>query len=512
MNGHNKMEKPHPRPYVGDYIDGRFLIPDRADGEFKNISPADLKDEIMTLEYRYDHVHLATRAARKAFLPWARLSTEKRFEYLRRLKEIYIAHTADMQECISRETGKPLWEALTEVKAMIGKIDITLDVSMKLVQEEKVENALPGVDGHIRHRPRGVMAVLGPFNFPGHLPNGHIIPAIATGNTVVFKPSELTPAIGQLMAQMFEKAEFPKGVFNVVQGVAETGRRLVSDEEVDGILFTGSYETGLKIKQATLDHHWKILALEMGGKNATIVWDDADLNKAIYESTIGSFWTAGQRCSGTSRIILHPKIYDQFLDKFYDTAKKLSIGYWKDNPFMGPLINADAVEKYLRFQEIAQREGSERLMRGKAFDVKDHEGYYVTPSICLVKESRKESVYQKSEIFGPNVAIYSTDSFDEALRINDSPGFGLVTSVFTKRRDLYEETRLRARVGIVNWNRTTNGASSRLPFGGIGKSGNDRPTAHYAVQYCTVPVASLEDTHPFDASAVMPGVNYEPIK
>ncbi len=505
-------QKTTPIRYLGDYIDGKFVVPDRADGEFKDLSPSDLKDEIMVFEYRYDHVAQATAAAKKAFLPWARLPKEKRFEYLRRLKEGYITHTTELQEAISRETGKPSWEALTEVKAMINKIDITIDVSMKLVADEVVENALPNVNGYVRHRPRGVMAVLGPFNFPGHLPNGHIVPALATGNTIVFKPSEMTPAVGQIMAQIFDKAEFPQGVFNLVQGIAETGKRLVVSEDVDGILFTGAYETGLKIKTATLEHHWKLLALEMGGKNATIVWDDADMNKAIYESTIGAFWTAGQRCSGTSRIILHKKIADQFMEKFYDTAKKLSIGHWRDNPFMGPLINADAVEKYLRFQEIASREGAERIMRGKALDVEGYTGYYVTPSICMVDQFRPESIYQKSEIFGPNVAVYKVDNFDEALKINDSTGFGLVTSVFTKKRELYEETRLRARVGIVNWNRTTNGASSKLPFGGVGKSGNDRATAHYAVQYCTVPVASLEDMTPFDEKNKMPGLNYEPLK
>jgi succinylglutamic semialdehyde dehydrogenase len=500
-----------PIAYLGDYIDGRFIKPDRADGEFKDISPADLKDEIMVLEYRYDHVALATHAAKKAFPAWARLPLEKRAEYLRRLKEVYLAHADQIAETIARETGKPLWESMTEAKTMVNKIDITLDYSMKLVQDERVENALPGVDGFIRYRPRGVMAVLGPFNFPGHLPNGHIIPALATGNTVVFKPSELTPAIGQLMAQMFEKAQFPAGVFNVVQGIAETGKRLVADDHIDAILFTGSYETGLKIKQATLEHHWKLLALEMGGKNATIIWDDADMNKAIYETVIASFISAGQRCSCTSRVILHKKIADQFIQKFYDTAKKLSIGHWSENPFMGPLINAEAVEKYVRFQEIAQREGTERIMRGKALDVEGRSGYYVTPSICLVPEFKKESVYQKSEIFGPNVAVYQVDDFEQALAINDSTGFGLVTSVFTKHRSLYEETRLRAKVGLVNWNRTTNGASSRLPFGGVGKSGNDRPTAHHAVFSTTVPVASLEDTTPFDPTSKLPGFTYEPL-
>ncbi len=499
-----------PIPFLGDYIDGKFVLPERADGEFKNVSPADFKDEIMTLQYRYDHVSRATAAAKKAFIPWARLPQETRNGYLRRLKELYISHTNELAESIARDTGKPFWEATTEVKSMINKIDITLDFSMKLVQDERIENALPGVDGYVRHKPRGVMAVLGPFNFPGHLPNGHIIPALATGNTVVFKPSEATPAVAQVMAQIFHEAQLPPGVFNVVQGLIETGKRLTADENVDGILFTGSYETGQKIKQATFEHHWKLLALEMGGKNATIVWDDADINKAIYESVIGSFVSAGQRCSCTSRIILHPKIADQFIQKFYDTAKKLSIGYWKDNPFMGPLINADAVEKYLRFQEIAQREGAERLMRGKALEL-DRNGTYVTPSICLVKEFKPESVYQKSEIFGPNVAIYQTDDFEHAVKINDSTGFGLVTSLFSKNKELYDDLLLRARTGLVNWNRTTNGASSRLPFGGIGKSGNDRATAHYAVQYCTIPVSSLEDQGAFDVKSQLPGVNYEPL-
>ncbi|MDX9730162.1 MAG: succinylglutamate-semialdehyde dehydrogenase [Bdellovibrionales bacterium] len=496
--------------YIGDYIDGQFIKPDRADGEFSAVSPADLSDVLARLEYRYDHVSRATEAARRAFPAWARLPEEQRFQLLRKLKDVYTAHATELAEVIARETGKPLWDATGEVRAMIGKIDITIEHSMRLVRQERFSNVLPGVDGVINHMARGVMAVLGPFNFPGHLPNGHIVPALATGNTIVFKPSELTPMTGQLMARLFEKAEFPKGVFNLVQGEGETGKRLVADENVDGILFTGSYETGLKIKQKTVEQYWKILALEMGGKNATIVWDDADLNKAIYETTIGAFMSTGQRCSCTSRVILHNSIADKFIDKFYETAKKLTIGHWKENPFMGPLINATAVEKYVRFQEIASREGAERLMRGKALDL-DHKGYYVTPSICLVDRYREDSVYQKTEIFGPNVAIYRVSDFDEALKINTSTGFGLVTSVFTKQKALYEETLYRGRSGLVNWNRTTNGASSKLPFGGLGKSGNDRPAADFAVQYCTVPVASLEDPTPYDPKAAPPGLSYDPL-
>jgi succinylglutamic semialdehyde dehydrogenase len=493
--------------YSGDFINGKFIPVQKADGTFKDISPGDLNDHVMTVSFSHAHVDQAVDAAKKAYLPWARLGMDERKRYLMRLKEAYDSVKNEMAEAISRDTGKPKWETLTEAAALSAKIDITLNQSLDLVKEDRVPNALPQVEGVIRHKPRGVMAVIGPFNFPAHLPNGHIIPALIMGNTVVFKPSEQTPYVAQLMAKCFEKAEFPAGVFNMVQGDGETGRKIVIHEAVDGILFTGSYEVGLKIKQETLNHYWKILALEMGGKNATVVWNDTDMDKAIYETLVGAYMTSGQRCACTSRVIIHPDIAEQFTERFYQAAKKLTIGHWSENPFMGPLINSAAVEKYIRFQEIANRENCESLMRGKQLDLK-HKGYYVTPSIHLVKKFDPNSVYQKSEIFGPNVAIYQTRDFDEALNIVNSTGFGLVMALFTKDRALYEKALLEARVGLLNWNRTTNGASSRLPFGGMGKSGNDRPSAHYAVQYCSVPVASLEDPTGFDVTKMLPGITF----
>jgi succinylglutamic semialdehyde dehydrogenase len=294
----------------------------------------------------------------------------------------------------------------------------------------------------------------------------------------------------------------------LVHGQAETGKRLTTHDLIDGILFTGSYEVGLKIKQDTLTHSGKILALEMGGKNATIVWNDIDMKKAVYETLIGAFLSAGQRCACTSRVLLHKDIRDEFVDHFYAAAKRIKIGHWKDDVFMGPLISADAVEKYIRYQEIAKREGAESLMRGKALNL-EHEGYYVTPSINIVQKFDPKSVYQKSEIFGPNVAIYTVDDFDEAMMIHNSTGFGLAGALFTKDKALYERALLEARVGVLNWNRTTNGASSKLPFGGMGKSGNDRPSASLSVLYCTVPVASLEDNNPLGATNTMPGLQFE---
>ncbi len=494
--------------FLGDYINGQWVLPLHADGEIKNLSPGDLSDQLMTVKFTHSHIDEACAAAKKAYLPWARLSLDERKVYLKRLLEVFKAEESAMAEIIARDTGKPLWDATNEAKLLAGKIDITADYSSKLIAEERITNALPNVDGVIRYKSRGVMAVLGPFNFPAHLPNGHIVPALLAGNTVVFKPSEQTPAVGQFYAELIHRAQFPVGVFNLVQGDGASGRKLVVHEDVDGILFTGSYEVGLKIKQETVNHYWKILALEMGGKNATVVWDDADMDKAIYESLIGAYMTTGQRCSGTSRILVHESIAEKFIDRFYRSSKKVTIGHWSENPFMGSLVSAASMEKYIRFQEIANRENCESLMRGKALELK-HKGYYVTPSIHLVKKFDPNSVYQKSEIFGPNVAIYTVKNFDEAMTIVNSTGFGLAMSLFSKNENLFKQALVEARVGLLNWNRTTNGASSKLPFGGMGKSGNDRPSAHFAIQYCTVPVASLEDRTEFDRSAMMKGLSLE---
>ncbi len=495
-----------PINYRGDFINGRFVEVSKKDGEFKDFSPADLSDQIVIVPFKHEHIDEACSVAKRAYLPWASKTMAERKEYLLKLKEVFDNHAQEMAVLISRDTGKPLWEALTEAKGLGAKIDITINQSSKLIAEEKIENALPQVDGYIRYKPRGVMAVVGPYNFPVHLPNGHIIPALLAGNTVVFKPSEQTPAVGQYYAELFDKADFPPGVFNLVQGDGEAGRRLVGSENVDGILFTGSYEVGLKIKQETLTHYWKILALEMGGKNASVVWEDANIDKALYECLVGAFMTSGQRCSCTSRILVHEKIADNFIERFYEAAKKITIGHWSENPFMGPLINGLAVEKYIRFQEIANRENCENLMRGKSLELKP-KGHYVTPSIHLVRKFDPKSVYQKSEIFGPNVSFYKVKDFDETLDIVNSTGYGLAMAIFTNSNVLYKKALLEAKVGLLNLNRTTNGASSRLPFGGMGKSGNDRPSAHFAIQYCSVPVASLEDQTSFDKTKMLPGIS-----
>ncbi len=491
-----------------DFINNEYITANKADESFFIKSPADLKDELGEVFSTYSHVDQAVEAANLAFPKWRDLKKEKRFEYLNRLAEIFMSKKLMIAETISRETGKPLWESTGEASALVAKIKVTLEHSMKLVEDHKIAGALPGgVDGWIRYRPKGVMAVIGPFNFPAHLPNGHMVPALATGNTVVFKPSDKTPFTGQIIADCFKEAEFPEGVFNLVQGRVETGRRLVSHKNVSGVLFTGSYDVGLKIKQDTLEHYWKSLALEMGGKNSSIIWDDADMDKSVYESLMGGYLTAGQRCSCTSLIHVHESRYDEFLEKFYKAAKKIKIGHWKrDDVFMGPLISEDSVERYLRYQQIALREGAECVMRGKKLEDLAEEGHYVTPSIYTLDNFTKDSVYLNQEIFGPNVAVIKAKDFDETLDTVDSSDFGLVSALFTKDKTKYEKALKSLNVGLLNWNRTTNGASSKLPFGGTKKSGNGHPSAHHAVYYCTTPVSSLEDPQTFKDVKLPPGL------
>jgi len=492
--------------YLGDFIAGEFIKVQKGDESFFVKSPADFKDKMDDVHVRYEHVDQAVKSAERAFKTWSKLDLSERKEYILRLSEIFLSKKEAFAEIISRETGKPLWETRTEAAGLCGKIKITLEHSLKLVEDERIEGALPNVDGVIRHRPKGVMSVIGPFNFPAHLPNGHIIPALITGNTIVFKPSDKTPYTGQLMAECYKEAGFPEGVFNLVQGQVETGKRLVSHRNVHGVLFTGSYDVGLKIKQDTIEQYWKTLALEMGGKNTSFLWKDANLDKAVYESLMGGFLSAGQRCSCTSILFVHEDIHDEFVDKFYTAAKKIKIGHWKeDGNFMGPLISEESVEKYVRFQQIALREGAECIMRGKKLEL-EHEGNYVSPSIYTMTEYSSDSVYLTQEIFGPNVVIIKVNDFDKTLEQINSSHFGLVSSIFTQDKDLYKKAYQELNVGLLNWNRTTNGASSRLPFGGTKKSGNDRASAHHAVYYCTTPVASLEDYSSYGDVKLPPGL------
>lgn len=345
----------------GNYIDGAFRIPENPEGAIRSQNPGDPDDVVGEFPWRADAIDEAVGAARRAFTGWSRMPFEERAAYLTRYAEAVTKNAERLAQCISREMGKVLWEARTEAKAVAGKVPITLKDGMRLIEDVTPE----GVVGRVRYLPRGVMAVVGPFNFPAHLPNGHIVPALATGNTVVFKPASYTPGVAQIMAECIDAAGFPPGVFNLVQVPGRHADWLVGHRDVDGVLFTGSTEVGMHIEKLALEQHWKITALEMGGKNPTIVLDDAPFELAVYEVLTSAFLTSGQRCTASSRVICQRGIADRFAEALAEATRKLRSGVQHDaNVFMGPLVDRKAAEQFDAWQKVADEEGAETLVRG----------------------------------------------------------------------------------------------------------------------------------------------------
>ncbi len=500
--------------YRGSFVRNIFEVTTDPSGEWVARSPADPLDEIAKITYSYRQIENAVASAREASQTWKKTDSATRGNYLSKLKTALEARHEALVQVISRETGKPLWESETEFESMLGKVKFALDDANRAPKEIALSVSDGDIAGVTRYRPLGVLAVITPFNFPGSVALGHIVPAITSGNTVVLKPSEKTPFVGQVIAECFEEAGFPPGVFNLVQGEREVGRRLCAHPDVAGVLFSGSFEVGTRIKQETLQQHWKLLVLQLGGKNSAIVWEDADLEYAIQETLVGAFITAGQRCTATSRIIVHKNLLDQFLSRFHQRAKTFTIGHPLNQPFMGPMIDQGAVDRYMKFIGIATREKCEVIMRGKSIEVEGVKGSganYVTPSICMVSENSVEaalkSVYQQTEIFGPNAAILTTDNLDHALALANATQYGLVSSVFTRSRSVFEKCVSELETGLINWNRSTVGGSSKLPFGGLKKSGNHYATALFSAMYCMIPVTSIEIPEPPATLKKYPGLD-----
>jgi succinylglutamic semialdehyde dehydrogenase len=359
-----------------------------------------------------------------------------------------------------------------------------------------------GAGARATFHPRGVLAVLGPFNFPAHLPNGHLVPALALGNCAVLKPSELTPAVGEWLAATLREAGLPDGVVEVVHGGAETGRALALHPDVRGVLFTGSWAGGRALAEATLDAPEKILALEMGGKNAMIVWRDADLELATVEAALSIAATTGQRCSALSRIFAERSVHDAFGDRLAKLLAGLRIGAPLDEEvFMGPLVSARAFERVARQRAAAREAGGEVLL-----DVDPgRPAPWVGPRLVRFDGLTQRHPYQREEIFAPEAALYAVDDLEEAVAAVNDCDYGLVASVMTRERACYERCVGRVETGLLNWNRGTIGASGRLPFGGLKRSGNDRPAGILAGIYCSFPQAHLEHEGGLDPGSLPPG-------
>lgn len=446
-------------------------------------------------------VEQACQSARVAFAAWARRPLAERIEVIHRFASLLEQNKQQLATIISRETSKPIWETLTEVQSMIAKVAI----SIRAYHERTGESITEMADGaaSLRHRPHGVLAVFGPYNFPGHLPNGHIVPALIAGNTIVFKPSELTPWIAEETVKLWHEAGLPAGVLNLVQGGRSTGEALAQSHEIDGLLFTGSANTGYHLHKQLAGAPEKILALEMGGNNALIIDEITDIDAVVNLTIQSAFISAGQRCTCARRLIIkNGAAGDAFIQRLVEVSRNLQVGQWdaQPQPFMGGVISLQAAQQILQAQQRLVDLGAEVLL---PLTQADPNSSLLSPGLL---EVTKVNNVPDEEYFGPLSCIYRYDHFDEALALANATRFGLSVGLVSPDRELFERLLIEARAGIVNWNKPLTGASSAAPFGGVGASGNHRASAFYAADYCAWPMASLESQQVSLPEKLSPGI------
>lgn len=431
-------------------------------------------------------VERAVGRARLAFGSWSQTSLQMRAKVAENFRDYVLAHNEELAALISRETGKPFWETKTESASVAAKVDISLRAYGERTPTRAV--ATNGLTQHLTHRAIGVLAVLGPYNFPAHLPNGHIVPALLAGNTVLFKPSELTPAVGLWIAAAWQAAGLPDHVLQVLPGARETGEALVHHEGIDGVLFTGSARTGIALHRHFAGHPEKMLALEMGGNNPLIVWDVADVTAAAHLAVQSAFLSAGQRCTCARRLVVATgKQGDDILDAVVALAGRLVVDapFADPQPFMGPVISNHAADGLVAAYNTLLVSGGKVLkpLVRHADDLP-----FLSAALVDVTDVKPRA---DEEFFGPLLQVVRVADFDVAIAEANATRFGLAAGLISGSQSHFEHFSRQSRAGIVNWNRPLVGASSAAPFGGSGLSGNFRPSAYYAADYCAYPVAGL---------------------
>lgn len=519
-----------------DLIGGEFVEASSPEGEIEQRSPADLSQLLGVHRVAASQVDRAVESASRALPAWSARPLEERVAVVRAIGATVKKHEEALAHAIAIGMGKPLWEARTEVAAVVAKAQVTADEGLAWVRGFVPPGMAPAAAGQelttpaaeCRFRPLGVLAVIGPFNFPVHLPNGHVLPALACGNTVVMKPSEVAPNVGELYARILVEAGVPPGVFNLVQGRGREGSALAGHTHVDGVLFTGSWDVGLSLERQNLGHT-RLLALEMGGKNAGLVLEDADEDKALWDLCFSAFVSAGQRCTATSRAIVvgPPARADAFARRAAALARTLAVGHPLDDVFMGPLASEAALHKFEQgctsareggrlsssavpvSERRAPRAEIEEVLRSERAAPKGLTGCYATPSVHRV-HARAGTPYERDELFGPDLAVFHAGSLEEAIALANDTDYGLAASVHTRDPSRFEVALRGLRCGVVNLNAPTVGASGRLPFGGLKRSGNHRPAGLFSSLYCASPVAVLRGAPTLEGQALSPGVTWRP--
>ncbi len=466
-------------------IDGVWLAGEGA--EFKSINPSNGQVVWQAGGASDAQVGMAVKAAHAALDGWRDVGYEGRAEVIRAYRDLLEQKKLIIAEMISRETGKALWDAKGEVAAMIGKIALSEQAQLKRAGTSLTEAA--AFNSVLRHKAHGVVAVFGPYNFPCHLPNGHIVPALLAGNCILFKPSELTPKVGAYMVSLLQQAGLPNGVINLLQGEKSVGIAL-SNADIDGLFFTGSSQTGKIIHKNFAGRPEIMLALEMGGNNPLIVSKVDDIEAACFHIIQSAFISSGQRCTCARRLILPDGNVkaDALLAKLVEMTKGLKVGLWddEDEPYMGPVVNGKVANDYMAACADLIRRGGKSLldpMHLRGIDA------LVTPAIIDVSNVTD---VEDEEVFAPLLQVYRVADFEAAIMLANDTKYGLSAGIISDDRALYTRYLKRSHAGIINFNRQTTGASGAAPFGGVGQSGNHRPSAFYAADYCAYPIASVE--------------------
>ena len=429
--------------------------------------------------------------ARQAWSTWAALSLSNRVELCRRFANEVRKEQENLAALIARETGKPLWEARAEVEKVVAKVDISARAYGERSAQRKFDGALQGTAA-LRHKPHGVMAVLGPHNLPAHLPNAHIIPALIAGNAVVFKPSEKAPATGELLVQCFHRAGIPANVVQLLIGGPDQGRALAEHDGVDGVLFTGSAHTGIAINRRLAGNPGKMLALEMGGNNPMVVWNTPKIADAAVLAIQSAFATSGQRCTSARRLIVQGSLYEPLIDEMKRLGSRLIVGapFDEPQPFMGPVIDNEAADGLTESFVYLLSNGGRPILHMRR--LRENLPFLSPAMIDVTDMAERPDV----ELFGPLLQVIRVDDFDQAIAEANRTRFGLTAALVGGSPEEYNQFWANVRAGVINWNRPTNGTSLSAPLGGVGLSGNHRPSAYYAADYCAYPVASAEMEQP----------------
>jgi succinylglutamic semialdehyde dehydrogenase len=484
-----------------NYINGEWLA--GSGTELVTVDPSTGLQTWSSNESTSADVAKAVAAARSAFDSWALTPLAERIALCTRFRDLLKENNEQLAAIIAEEVGKPLWEARVEVTTMAAKIDIS--VQSHAARTGHVSNKVADGDAVLRHRPHGVFGVFGPYNFPGHLPNGHIVPALIAGNTIVFKPSEYAPRTAIKTVQLWEQAGLPKGVINLVNGGRNTGIALGQDDGLDGVLFTGSCQTGVALHKQFGGKPGKMLALEMGGNNPLVVWDVKDVDAAVHHSVMSAFISAGQRCTCARRLIVQDNADGAaFIARLVEVAAKLVVGpsNAEPQPFMGPVVSSAVAARLVQAQADMVAKGGTNLLQMRQLDPK---AGFVTAGIVDVTNAKG---IPDEEWFGPLLQIIRVADFDSAIKEANNTSFGLASALLSNDESLWQRYNALARAGIVNWNRPTTGAASSAPFGGVGQSGNHRPSAYYAADYCAYPVASIETSALEMPAKLSPGLSF----